>query len=226
MTSFASPSLPGPSPSRANPFARPTASHSPRSFKRTSLLPSLASPAKVSKHLTTPGDKPTAGANTTYGSGSKARQGWRLLWRGGLEIGKDGWRLDGELGSCTCTPRSPDHPQASLSSQNYHFLLRHPLTKRPTPLTRRNKAPHRSRPLHRSPAFRLETLTSASRSRVCGEGSISNSEAWSTSPPKRFSKGPTRLVCKCEEQRSTVTDAQVDRTKRPVARWLLYGVVV
>ncbi|BEI94828.1 uncharacterized protein CcaverHIS019_0704090 [Cutaneotrichosporon cavernicola] len=60
---------PKPSPSKGNPFARVTES---TSFTRKALLPATASPKKT----------PT-------------KSQWRMLWRGGFEIGSDGWRLDG-----------------------------------------------------------------------------------------------------------------------------------
>lgn len=96
--------LPGPSPAKkSNPFARPTVSHSPSSFKRTSLLPTFDSPINsinpISPFdpLATPADKGINGHATGAASVPKAKTGWRLLWRGGVEIGKDGWRLEGEL---------------------------------------------------------------------------------------------------------------------------------
>jgi hypothetical protein len=44
----------------------------------------------------TPGVYATPGT-TPGGSGTPRRAPYRLLWRGGLEVGPDGWRLDGEL---------------------------------------------------------------------------------------------------------------------------------
>ncbi|WWC88002.1 uncharacterized protein L201_002904 [Kwoniella dendrophila CBS 6074] len=79
----------GPSPSR-NPFARPKlGGTSSSSFSRKTLLPSILSPVK-STSIATNAQSPLA----TPSSG-KSRSAWRLLWRGGLEIGNEGWRLDG-----------------------------------------------------------------------------------------------------------------------------------
>ncbi|KAK4684221.1 hypothetical protein P7C73_g5971, partial [Tremellales sp. Uapishka_1] len=86
---------PDPSPSRFNPFARPkppTLEHA-SSFTRTTLLPTL-SPVKRPDGLATPLEKGSLAQSASTSAG-KPRQGWRLLWRGGLEIGEDGWRLDG-----------------------------------------------------------------------------------------------------------------------------------
>ena len=93
-----------PSPSKTNPFARPLIKHHPSSFTRQTLLPNV-SPVKqtssvsaVDNGISTPTDnarKPKDG--TDSGSVGRGRQGWRLLWRGGLEIGEEGWRLEGEL---------------------------------------------------------------------------------------------------------------------------------
>ncbi|KAL7423736.1 hypothetical protein Q5752_001318 [Cryptotrichosporon argae] len=79
---------PLPSPARSNPFARPAGPAS-ASFSRTSLLPS-PSPAKASASASA-----SAVASAQGTPGSAKRRGWRLLWRGGLEVGQDGWRLDG-----------------------------------------------------------------------------------------------------------------------------------
>jgi hypothetical protein len=87
-------SLTQPSPSKSNPFARPSVAHSPSSFSRKTLLPTVPSPARPFNPTT-----PEYKAQLQNGTGSsieRGRSGWRLLWRGGLEIGKDGWRLDGE----------------------------------------------------------------------------------------------------------------------------------
>ncbi|WOO80961.1 uncharacterized protein LOC62_03G004491 [Vanrija pseudolonga] len=65
-----------PSP-RPNPFAKAT---SQTSFSRSGSLLPLRSPS----------------TSTPVPSGSTPqRKPWRLLWRGGLEVGPDGWRLDG-----------------------------------------------------------------------------------------------------------------------------------
>ena len=89
MTVFLSRSLTEPSPSKSNPFARPKINLEPSSFSRSALLPTLIGPHP------TPTNK--SGNATVLGPSSvgKTRQGWRLLWRGGVEIGKEGWRLDG-----------------------------------------------------------------------------------------------------------------------------------
>ncbi|WWC68451.1 uncharacterized protein I206_102379 [Kwoniella pini CBS 10737] len=87
----------GPSPSR-NPFARPKLGGiSSSSFTRKTLLPSIISPVKSSSetsipsdNLVTPSSKNGAGVTTP-----RAKSAWRLLWRGGLEIGNEGFRLDG-----------------------------------------------------------------------------------------------------------------------------------
>ncbi|WWD18103.1 hypothetical protein CI109_102551 [Kwoniella shandongensis] len=93
------------------------------SFTRKTLLPGigLSSPAKLSKTATTTTNEiaepvpqrknsddgqmstPLGGERrsaTQSGTGvgatsGKSRNAWRLLWRGGLEIGREGWRLDG-----------------------------------------------------------------------------------------------------------------------------------
>ena len=102
MTSLSAP--PGPSPSR-NPFARPprpTLSQQSNSFTRSSLLPTLPpTPASASKSApqaadthTTPAEKLINGHPTS--SAHRAPQkSWRMLYRGGLEIGPEGFRLDG-----------------------------------------------------------------------------------------------------------------------------------
>jgi hypothetical protein len=122
MTTFLPHAPPGPSPSKANPFARRNPGSS-ASFTRATLLPTFPSPQKatpiaripsltpeltssssgilsssgVNELLATPGgqviDARSEGARP---SGGKGRQAWRLLWRGGLEIGRDGWRLEGD----------------------------------------------------------------------------------------------------------------------------------
>lgn len=97
MTNLVPRVLPTPSPHKSNPFARPSSSTTEtRAFSRTALLPTLASPAKTQLQndpLSTPADKATVARSAT--GSARARQSWRLLWRGGLEIGKDGWRLEG-----------------------------------------------------------------------------------------------------------------------------------
>ena len=101
-TSLLSGPAPEACPSRSNPFARPSLKHEPSNFKRASLLPTL-SPEKVTRPYDpqyTPADKGQGTGESgshVKGSAGKARQSWRLLWRGGLEIGPEGWRLDGEL---------------------------------------------------------------------------------------------------------------------------------
>ncbi|WRT65868.1 uncharacterized protein IL334_002819 [Kwoniella shivajii] len=100
----------GPSPSR-NPFARPKLGvSSSSSFTRKTLLPSILSPVKPVNHETqsvTPSSNKNATA--TSSSTGKARPAWRLLWRGGLEIGNEGWRLDGItfFASLTFSPPTP-----------------------------------------------------------------------------------------------------------------------
>nr|XP_019050576.1 hypothetical protein I302_01013 [Kwoniella bestiolae CBS 10118]OCF29506.1 hypothetical protein I302_01013 [Kwoniella bestiolae CBS 10118] len=102
----------GPSPSR-NPFARPKlGGTSSNSFTRKSLLPSVLSPAKpISKEV--PNGLVTPSQKTTSGSATKARSAWRLLWRGGLEIGNEGWRLDGItfFASLTFPPPTPSNKE-------------------------------------------------------------------------------------------------------------------
>lgn len=75
MAALLSPSDNAPSP-RPNPFAKAT---SQTSFSRNGSLLPLRSPS--------------ASAQAT--SSTPQRKPWRLLWRGGLEVGPDGWRLDG-----------------------------------------------------------------------------------------------------------------------------------
>lgn len=94
--------LTGPSPSRSNPFARaPSLPAGAISFSKSSLLPSLASPAKTPglpkriNPFATPAVANVAATEAGVGSASKGRSGWRLLWRGGLEIGQQGYRLEG-----------------------------------------------------------------------------------------------------------------------------------
>ncbi|ORX34151.1 hypothetical protein BD324DRAFT_167088 [Kockovaella imperatae] len=87
-------------PSKNNPFARPVLRHEPSSFKRASLLPCRGQeevlPVNV---LSTPGNQSTSRHISTSGASGGlhgvARQNWRLLWRGGLEVGPEGWRLEG-----------------------------------------------------------------------------------------------------------------------------------
>ena len=127
MTALAARQVTEPSPSRSNPFARSQSvssilageAGSGTSFSRTSILPTLASPLKTVSSATVgdaaitrrinPFATPSAAAKTTEGplpntapgsargSASKGRTGCRLLWRGGLEIGDEGYRLDGEM---------------------------------------------------------------------------------------------------------------------------------
>lgn len=95
-------SIPAQSPAkRSNPFARPTVSHSPSSFTRSSLLPTLPSPSRPFNPLATPSDKliSTNGLAASTFSAGRPRTGWRILWRGGLEIGTEGWRFDGGVTS-------------------------------------------------------------------------------------------------------------------------------
>jgi hypothetical protein len=83
----------GPSPAQ-NPFARPKLP-SASSFTRTSLLPSHISPKKTNfNSVTTPDDRVDASLKGTVSVG-KERKSWRLLWRGGLEVGQSGYRLEG-----------------------------------------------------------------------------------------------------------------------------------
>lgn len=65
-----------------------------------------ASPA-LTNPLATPSDR------------ARTKQAWRLLWRGGLEVGPDGWRLDGELELPTTPFRSltPSSPGITLFAQ-------------------------------------------------------------------------------------------------------------
>ena len=68
------PSIPNPSPSRSNPFARPRLNHEPSSFTRSTLLPTLPSPQ---------GNPSTSNSSNDVnavvpGSAGKARQAWRL----------------------------------------------------------------------------------------------------------------------------------------------------
>ncbi|WVQ71205.1 hypothetical protein IAR50_000730 [Cryptococcus sp. DSM 104548] len=85
--------LPAPSPSR-NPFARPTAPTTEGgSFGKSSILPSTSkNRATLVSDCQTPIEKRVSNG---LGSAQGTRMSWRLLWRGGLEIGKEGWRLDG-----------------------------------------------------------------------------------------------------------------------------------
>ncbi|WWC96760.1 hypothetical protein V866_003633 [Kwoniella sp. B9012] len=109
----------GPSPSR-NPFARPKlGGSSSSSFTRKSLLPSVLSPARSGppppqndNHLVTPSHKTAAGVAEPV-STSKPKSAWRLLWRGGLEIGNEGWRLDGItfFALLSFPPPTPSHKE-------------------------------------------------------------------------------------------------------------------
>ncbi|KAI9635002.1 uncharacterized protein MKK02DRAFT_43683 [Dioszegia hungarica] len=100
--------LVAPSPSRANPFARPALPRAAVSFSRTCLLPTLPSPAKAAGDAT-PGSKTTA--VSAAGSAGKGRSTWRLLWRGGVEIGPEGFRLEGITFFALLTfPSTPTHP--------------------------------------------------------------------------------------------------------------------
>lgn len=101
-----------PSPSKRNPFARATVD---QVVARRRLLPTVVSsrvepadpafaeggegqnadvlskgtPAKAAEPASTPAKDQSATPAT------KAKTAWRMLWRGGLEVGPDGWRLDG-----------------------------------------------------------------------------------------------------------------------------------
>lgn len=121
---------PGPSPSR-NPFARPNGVPQGGSFSKSTILPSpsqkrpmlTAIVNDVDKSLgdsvmATPSDKKVISTNGT------PKSSWRLLWRGGLELGKEGWRLEGtrKLGG----PNSAlTVIQESLSSRSYPFRHQH-----------------------------------------------------------------------------------------------------
>ncbi|TYJ54949.1 hypothetical protein B9479_004361 [Cryptococcus floricola] len=85
-------SLPAPSPSR-NPFAKPALATEGASFAKSAILPTFTKKATlVSGDCQTPIEKRLL---NDFGSAQGTRTSWRLLWRGGLEIGKEGWRLDG-----------------------------------------------------------------------------------------------------------------------------------
>ncbi|KAK8865718.1 hypothetical protein IAR55_000864 [Kwoniella newhampshirensis] len=130
----------GPSPSR-NPFARPKLSqttNSSGSFTRKSLLPTssksqlsstptaistnaapVAQYNEVESGLSTPASsekKQVVGSGLTASAG-KTKNGWRLLWRGGLEIGRDGWRLDG-ITFFAQLSFPPSTPSASTATPN------------------------------------------------------------------------------------------------------------
>jgi hypothetical protein len=91
----------GPSPAR-NPFARPKLP-SASSFTRTSILPTHISPRKPAHDpVTTPADKKDVGSRGSVGQ--EKSKSWRLLWRGGLEVGESGWKLEGQS-FATCKNR-------------------------------------------------------------------------------------------------------------------------
>ncbi len=88
-----------PSPRRANPFAKPVGSGigapADASFQRAELLPS----PRKGPNATAYADGAAVQSSTKRALGSAQRpavQRWRLLWRGGLEIGEEVYRLDGE----------------------------------------------------------------------------------------------------------------------------------
>ncbi|WVF70689.1 hypothetical protein IAT40_005482 [Kwoniella sp. CBS 6097] len=117
----------GPSPSR-NPFARPKLQNDRHgsgsgSFSRATLLPSILSPvrptsqsATAGEQLSTPIDKRIGVGNSVLGSSAKPRTAWRLLWRGGLEIGRVGWRLDG-ITFFAKLSFAPPTPSASIAKE-------------------------------------------------------------------------------------------------------------
>jgi hypothetical protein len=119
------PSLTSPSSSKTktNPFARPKAAHQSSSFTRSALLPSV-SPIPPTPDVTSSPTTPRAQV-TTPGLG-KSRTGCRVLWRGGFEIGPEGYRLDGKLLK----------PNQSLESRSLRPIIyrRHILRKFDIPL--------------------------------------------------------------------------------------------
>ncbi len=97
------------SPSRSNPFAKSqrallgSSVDLPEvgSFSKSELLPA---PRKGQPGQTSGLSAPhTVNGKALPGSGGSARRTgstkWRLLWRGGLELGDEGYKLDGELDS-------------------------------------------------------------------------------------------------------------------------------
>lgn len=139
----------GPSPSR-NPFARPKLP-SAGSFTRTALLPTHVSPRKEVRpdSHATPKDKMGVEAVAGLSAGKERSRSWRLLWRGGLEIGKDGWRLDGRSADETMILARSSKGFEGLTSQGIMFyaMLAFPST----PLTSTaNPFDFMSPPLHTS----------------------------------------------------------------------------
>ncbi|WVQ97058.1 hypothetical protein IAU59_004168 [Kwoniella sp. CBS 9459] len=126
----------GPSPSR-NPFARPKLQHDKPgsgSFSRATLLPSILSPVRPSSHSNAPGEQLSTPADKRLGAGSstKPRTAWRLLWRGGLEIGREGWRLDG-ITFFAKLSFAPPTPSASIAKEVNPFDV--PIQPQGTPST-------------------------------------------------------------------------------------------
>lgn len=100
---------PGSSPSR-NPFARqPNDVSQGVSFSKSTILPSpnrkrptLATTVNDVGTSLGDGVMATPADRKVMSSNGGPRSSWRLLWRGGLELGNEGWRLEGttEFGRC------------------------------------------------------------------------------------------------------------------------------
>ncbi|RXK42587.1 hypothetical protein M231_00141 [Tremella mesenterica] len=120
MTSV--PPLINPSPAR-NPFARPCPNHQSTSFTRTSLLPTLPpTPIHKSIHQPSSSSHNTPHQHVSTTSATRALKAWRLLYRGGLEIGLEGFRLDGITFFARLSfPSTPSHQ----SSNTFDSLTPH-----------------------------------------------------------------------------------------------------
>ncbi|KIR43337.1 hypothetical protein I307_03582 [Cryptococcus deuterogattii 99/473] len=92
---------PGPSPSR-NPFARPNSTPQSGSFSKSTILPSPSHKRPTLTPIVNDVDKrlgdgimATSSDKKVISTNGTPKSNWRLLWRGGLELGKEGWRLEG-----------------------------------------------------------------------------------------------------------------------------------
>nr|ODN93305.1 hypothetical protein L203_00576 [Cryptococcus depauperatus CBS 7841] len=116
--------------SSSNPFAHPKCVTQNKSFTKTVVFPGKATTSKreilttidkdesdLDSSITTPKQK----TSTAPDRGDIApKTNWRLLWRGGIEIGEDGWRLEGVtffalISFTPSTPSCPANPFAHLT---------------------------------------------------------------------------------------------------------------
>nr|ODO02328.1 hypothetical protein L204_01061 [Cryptococcus depauperatus CBS 7855] len=108
--------------SSSNPFAHPKCVTQNKSFTKTVVFPGKSTTSKREILKTTDKDEsdldssittPKQKTSTAPDRGDIApKTNWRLLWRGGIEIGEDGWRLEGVtfFALISFTPSTPSCP--------------------------------------------------------------------------------------------------------------------